>query len=94
MKGTLTNIQKTPEAAIPSLNVLNALIRMCADPCNHVYIISGLILYIIIYYYLMILGRDCKFLVEHLGHIPMLGLRFFIDNTQFIHRLAPSMVVF
>lgn len=59
-KGTLCSIQKTPEAAIPPPETLNALAKLCSDEKNQVYIISG---------------RDRDFLETHLGHIKNLGLR-------------------
>ena len=45
--------------AIPSEATLEALERLCADPKNLVYIISG---------------RDGDFLLQHLGHIKGLGM--------------------
>ncbi|KAI9230186.1 MAG: glycosyltransferase family 20-domain-containing protein [Piptocephalis tieghemiana] len=57
--GTLTPIVTTPEAALPSQQVLRALRQLCADPTNRVWVISG---------------RDQSFLETHLGDIPGLGL--------------------
>ena len=45
--------------AVPSEATLEALERLCADPKNLVYIISG---------------RDGDFLEQHLGHISGLGM--------------------
>lgn len=45
--------------AVPSEATLEALERLCADPKNLVYIISG---------------RDGDFLTQHLGHIKGLGM--------------------
>jgi len=45
--------------AVPSGAALEALERLCADPKNLVYIISG---------------RDSDFLEQHLGHINGLGM--------------------
>ncbi|KAI1326254.1 glycosyltransferase family 20 protein [Xylariaceae sp. FL0255] len=56
--GTLTPIVKTPQAAIPSRQVIQALKTLVADPKNAVWIISG---------------RDQEFLQQHLGHITELG---------------------
>jgi len=58
-QGTLTPIVKTPSMAVPSEPTLEALQRLCADPKNLVYIISG---------------RDSDFLIQHLGHIEGLGM--------------------
>ncbi|RKP12614.1 glycosyltransferase family 20-domain-containing protein [Piptocephalis cylindrospora] len=57
--GTLTPIVTTPEAALPSPEMLKALRSLCADRTNRVWIISG---------------RDQTFLETHLGTIPGLGL--------------------
>lgn len=57
--GTLTPIVKTPSMAVPSEATLEALERLCTDPKNLVYIISG---------------RDGDFLTQHLGHIKGLGM--------------------
>lgn len=51
--GTLTPIVKEPSAAIPSLRLNNILDRLCAEPRNHVWIISG---------------RDLAFLLRWFGH--------------------------
>ncbi|GAA97381.1 glycosyltransferase family 20 protein [Mixia osmundae IAM 14324] len=56
--GTLTPIVKTPSAAVPSKKLLEALEKLCSDPKNLCYIISG---------------RDGEFLDKHLGHIKDLG---------------------
>lgn len=56
--GTLTPIVKTPEAAVPSVECLDTLTRLAADPANVIYIVSG---------------RDRGFLSHHLGHIKNLG---------------------
>lgn len=55
----MTPIVKTPSMAVPSEATLEALERLCADPKNLVYIISG---------------RDGDFLIQHLGHIKGLGM--------------------
>ena len=55
----MTPIVKTPSMAVPSEATLEALERLCADPKNLVYIISG---------------RDGDFLETHLGHIKGLGM--------------------
>ena len=55
----MTPIVKTPSMAVPSEPMLEALERLCADPKNLVYIISG---------------RDGDFLTQHLGHIKGLGM--------------------
>ena len=55
----MTPIVKTPSMAVPSEATLEALERLCADPKNLVYIISG---------------RDGDFLEQHLGHIKGLGM--------------------
>lgn len=55
----MTPIVKTPSMAVPSEPTLEALQRLCADPKNLVYIISG---------------RDGDFLTQHLGHIEGLGM--------------------
>ncbi|EJF56796.1 trehalose 6-phosphate phosphatase [Dichomitus squalens LYAD-421 SS1] len=57
--GTLAPIVKTPSAAVPSKETLQALETLTADPQNVVYIISG---------------RDGEFLEQHLGHIKNLGM--------------------
>ena len=44
--------------ATPSEQTLEALTKLCADPKNLVYIISG---------------RDGEFLEQHLGHLDKLG---------------------
>jgi trehalose 6-phosphate synthase/phosphatase len=58
-QGTLTPIVKIPSMAVPSEATLEALEKLCADPKNLVYIISG---------------RDGDFLIQHLGHINGLGM--------------------
>jgi trehalose-phosphatase len=55
----LTPIVKTPSMAVPTEATIEALQRLCADPKNLVYIISG---------------RDGDFLTHHLGHIEGLGM--------------------
>lgn len=45
--------------AVPSMDALNALTKLAADPRNVVYIVSG---------------RDQAFLEQHLGHIKHLGM--------------------
>ncbi|KAI9569783.1 glycosyltransferase family 20 protein [Boletus coccyginus] len=57
--GTLTPIVKTPSMAVPSLDALNALMKLTSDPRNIVYIVSG---------------RDQAFLELHLGHVKHLGM--------------------
>ncbi|EIE88419.1 hypothetical protein G6F55_007210 [Rhizopus delemar] len=57
--GTLTPIQKTPMAAIPPKQMLEYLEKLCKDPQNEVWIISG---------------RDENALTHWLGHIQDLGL--------------------
>lgn len=57
--GTLTNIVKDPQAAIPSDRVLRNLKTLASDERNAVWIISG---------------RDQAFLDEYMGHISELGL--------------------
>ncbi|SAL98687.1 hypothetical protein [Absidia glauca] len=57
--GTLTPICKTPGAATPPADMLQALITLCQDPANEVWVISG---------------RDEYALDTWLGHIPGLGL--------------------
>ncbi|KAG0740386.1 hypothetical protein G6F62_007284 [Rhizopus arrhizus] len=57
--GTLTPIQKTPMAAIPPKDMLEYLEKLCQDPRNEVWIISG---------------RDENALTHWLGHIENLGL--------------------
>ncbi|CCM05832.1 uncharacterized protein FIBRA_08068 [Fibroporia radiculosa] len=57
--GTLAPIVRVPSAAVPSLDTLEALERLTADPKNVVFIISG---------------RDGEFLEQHLGHIQNLGM--------------------
>jgi len=56
--GTLTPIVKTPSAATPSPETLEALSKLADDPKNIVYIISG---------------RDGVFLDQHLGHLNKVG---------------------
>ncbi|KAL0563131.1 hypothetical protein V5O48_018946, partial [Marasmius crinis-equi] len=56
--GTLAPIVKIPSMAVPTEQTLAALERLCKDPKNLVYIISG---------------RDGEFLEQHLGHIQKLG---------------------
>lgn len=58
--GTLTAIRKTPNAAVPSKDMLLALTALVKNQRNYVYIVSG---------------RDQAFLEMHLGHITGLGLR-------------------
>lgn len=58
--GTLTAIRKTPNAAVPSKEMLTALTALVKNKRNYVYIVSG---------------RDQAFLEMHLGHIAGLGLR-------------------
>jgi trehalose 6-phosphate synthase/phosphatase len=58
--GTLTAIRKTPNAAVPSKEMLLALTALVNNQHNWVYIVSG---------------RDQAFLEMHLGHIVGLGLR-------------------
>ena len=55
----MTPIVKTPSMAVPAEATLEALQRLCEDPKNLVYIISG---------------RDGDFLTQHLGHIKGLGM--------------------
>ncbi|KAI9023589.1 glycosyltransferase family 20-domain-containing protein [Phycomyces nitens] len=57
--GTVTPICKTPGAAVPPPDMLQALEILCADPKNEVWIISG---------------RDEAGLDNWLGHLPGLGL--------------------
>ena len=57
--GTLTPIVRVPSAAVPSEAALEALDKLCADPKNVVYIISG---------------RDGEFLEHHFGHFKQLGM--------------------
>ena len=57
--GTLTQIVKDPQAAIPSDRVIRTIKTLAKDPKNAVWIISG---------------RDQAFLDEWMGHIPELGL--------------------
>ncbi|CAO3702779.1 unnamed protein product [Rhizopus stolonifer] len=57
--GTLTPIQKTPMAAVPPKDMLEYLEKLCQDPLNEVWIISG---------------RDENALTHWLGHIENLGL--------------------
>ncbi|RKP01567.1 hypothetical protein CXG81DRAFT_11812 [Caulochytrium protostelioides] len=57
--GTLTPIQKTPGAAVPSQQMIDAMRVLTADPRNMVFVISG---------------RDQQFLEHWLGSIPRLGL--------------------
>lgn len=56
--GTLTPIVRTPEAAVPSENLIRTLKALASDPRNAIWIISG---------------RDQDFLGKHLGDIPELG---------------------
>lgn len=56
--GTLTPIVKEPSAAIPSALVIQILTRLCADPKNAVWIISG---------------RDSAFLDKWLAQVPGLA---------------------
>ncbi|SJK98408.1 related to trehalose-6-phosphate phosphatase [Armillaria ostoyae] len=56
--GTLAPIVKIPSMATPSEQTLQALAKLCDDPNNVVYIISG---------------RDGEFLDQHLGHFRKLG---------------------
>ncbi|KAJ1913039.1 hypothetical protein H4219_005375 [Mycoemilia scoparia] len=57
--GTLTPIVNNPEDAVPTDTLLKTLEKLCSDPKNVVWVISG---------------RDAKFLSKHLGHIQGLGL--------------------
>ncbi|KAI8332220.1 glycosyltransferase family 20-domain-containing protein [Chlamydoabsidia padenii] len=57
--GTLTPICKTPSAATPPADMLQALTTLCQDPANEIWVISG---------------RDEHALDTWLGHIPGLGL--------------------
>ncbi|KAJ3415513.1 threalose-6-phosphate phosphatase [Chytridiales sp. JEL 0842] len=57
--GTLTPIRKTPNAAVPSEEMLRSLAVIASDPKNYVFVISG---------------RDQACLDNWLGHIPGLGL--------------------
>ncbi|KAI9485265.1 MAG: glycosyltransferase family 20-domain-containing protein [Benjaminiella poitrasii] len=57
--GTLTEIRKTPMAAAPSVAMLTYLKKLCQDPKNEVWIISG---------------RDENALTNWLGHIDNLGM--------------------
>ncbi|KAI8982541.1 glycosyltransferase family 20-domain-containing protein [Pilobolus umbonatus] len=57
--GTLTPIQKTPMAAVPPEDMLVYLQKLCEDPRNEVWIISG---------------RDENTLTNWLGHIENLGM--------------------
>ncbi|KAJ1948917.1 hypothetical protein EC988_004979, partial [Linderina pennispora] len=57
--GTLTPITNIPAEALPPADMLKAMRRLCADPQNSVWVISG---------------RDRQFLDLHLGEIPGLGL--------------------
>ncbi|KAI9312741.1 glycosyltransferase family 20-domain-containing protein [Dichotomocladium elegans] len=57
--GTLTPIQKTPAAAVPPPDMLRALEKLCADPRNDVWVISG---------------RDETALDRWLGRVDRLGL--------------------
>ena len=58
--GTLTEIRKTPNAAVPSTEMLASLSCLVKNPSNIVYIVSG---------------RDQAFLELHLGYLSGLGLR-------------------
>ncbi|KAI9299898.1 trehalose-phosphatase-domain-containing protein [Cunninghamella echinulata] len=57
--GTLTPIVSRPEMALPSASLLDYLNKLCKDPCNTVWIISG---------------RDQKFLQDCFGHLHEVGL--------------------
>ncbi|KAJ3188543.1 threalose-6-phosphate phosphatase [Irineochytrium annulatum] len=57
--GTLTPIRKTPNAAVPSPEMLKYMTELCKDPRNYIFVISG---------------RDEAFLDTWLGQIPGLGL--------------------
>ncbi|KAL7751763.1 hypothetical protein RI367_002762 [Sorochytrium milnesiophthora] len=57
--GTLTPIVALPHEAMPSKRMLAALTKLCADPCNTVFIVSG---------------RDAATLEEWVGGVPNLGL--------------------
>ncbi|CDH50920.1 trehalose 6-phosphate phosphatase [Lichtheimia corymbifera JMRC:FSU:9682] len=57
--GTLTPICKTPSAAVPPPDMLRALEKLCQDPRNDVWVISG---------------RDETALDRWLGHIDGIGL--------------------
>ncbi|KAJ3096221.1 threalose-6-phosphate phosphatase [Phlyctochytrium planicorne] len=57
--GTLTPIRKTPNAAVPSPEMLQYLTVLAQDPDNYIFVISG---------------RDQACLDNWLGHIPNLGL--------------------
>ena len=54
--GTLVAFQPRAEQAVPTVEVLNLLERLCADPANHVVINSG---------------RDAQTLEKWLGHLPV-----------------------
>lgn len=54
--GTLTPIVKNPLDAMPSERLVESLERLCQDPKNQVYVISG---------------RDRQFLQQYLGHLPI-----------------------
>lgn len=56
--GTLTSIVRDPAAAIASTELKDTLEKLCADPANVCWIISG---------------RDSAFLDKQLGHIDKLG---------------------
>lgn len=60
-KGTLTSIRKTPDAAVPSAKMLEALRNLTRDPDTFVYVISG---------------RDQKALDNWLSSVNRLGMRF------------------
>ncbi|CAG8438399.1 14011_t:CDS:10 [Ambispora leptoticha] len=57
--GTLTPIVRTPNAAVPSPQVIEVLKTLSSNPCNNVWVISG---------------RDQNDLDQWLGDIPKLGL--------------------
>ncbi|KAL7310863.1 hypothetical protein PS15m_010305 [Mucor circinelloides] len=57
--GTLVPICQNPEDAKPSQQVIDVLIKLCKDPNNVVWIVSG---------------RSQDYLENWLGHIPNLGL--------------------
>ncbi|KAI7892938.1 glycosyltransferase family 20-domain-containing protein [Mucor mucedo] len=57
--GTLTPIKKTPMAATPPKDMLEYLEKLCQDPSNEVWVISG---------------RDENALTNWLGHIENLGM--------------------
>ncbi|KAI9323710.1 glycosyltransferase family 20-domain-containing protein [Dichotomocladium elegans] len=59
LQGTLAPITRVPEEAKPGKDMLSTLERLCKDPHNHVWVVSG---------------RDQASLDSWLGHIPGLGL--------------------